>query len=113
MLEPLFTMLLEQILLKDKRFTDHEIGLQNLAKEAGVPFSRASRAINTIAKKNFSEWLNELRVDEAKTLLLSSAADKYTLEAIASMAGFGSRTNFHSVFKKQTGISPSDFKNQQ
>ncbi len=105
--------LLSMLLTEQKLYTNAELSLQSLSKQAGVPFSRASRCINLIAKKNFSEWLNEFRVAEAKTLLHSSATEKYTIEAIAQMAGFGSRSNFYSVFKRLTNYSPSDYKNMR
>jgi AraC-like DNA-binding protein len=103
---------LKKVITQSKRFTDSELTLQTLAKEVGINFPRASKAVNIVGNKNFSEWLNELRVNEAKSLLKSDASQKYTLEAIALMCGFGSRSNFHRVFKDVTGYSPGDFKNQ-
>jgi len=104
--------LIHAAMTEQKRYTNPELSLQMLATEAGVPFSRASRSINAIGKKSFSKWLNELRVEEAKQLLHSTSAEKYTLEAIAQMAGFASRSNFNAIFKQVTNTSPSDFRSK-
>jgi len=97
---------------EQKLYVNPDLSLQILANEAGVPFSRASRSINAVGKKSFSKWLNELRVEEAKQLLHSTVAETYTLEAIAQMAGFASRSNFNAIFKQVTNTSPSDFRSK-
>ncbi|MCE9540483.1 MAG: helix-turn-helix domain-containing protein [Bacteroidetes bacterium] len=102
--------LLSALMTEQKLYTDPEMSLQSLAKKADVPFSRASRSINLFANKNFSKWLNELRIEEAKRLLYSEETEKYTLEAIATMAGFASRSNFNTIFKQLTNYSPSEYK---
>ncbi|MES2591102.1 MAG: 7TM-DISM domain-containing protein [Bacteroidota bacterium] len=102
--------ILSALMTEQKLYTDPEMSLQLLAKNASVPFSRASRSINLFANKNFSKWLNELRIEEAKRLLNSEETEKYTLEAIATMAGFASRSNFNTIFKQLTNYSPSEYK---
>ncbi len=103
-------ILLSQLVSEQKLYKNPELNMHFLAKYAGLPFARASRAINTLAKKNFSEWMNEYRVEEAKLLLHSREADKYTFDAIGEMAGFKSRSSFYSVFKRVTGYMPSEYK---
>jgi two-component system response regulator YesN len=43
---------------------------------------------------------------------INKKSDNYTIEAIAYMVGFYSKSSFSTVFRKQIGITPSDYKNQ-
>jgi AraC-like DNA-binding protein len=54
-------------------------------------------------------YINEARIEHAKTLLASDE----TLTAIAESCGFGSFRTFMRVFKKREGITPGQFKAMQ
>ena len=56
---------------------------------------------------SYSEYLNALKIDLAKTLLASS--DRSSAE-IAFSCGFGSISNFHRVFSQKCGISPLEYR---
>ncbi|MBK8806560.1 MAG: AraC family transcriptional regulator [Bacteroidales bacterium] len=60
-------------------------------------------------KTNFTDYINSLRLDEAK-LLLQNSNLKFTIEHIGLECGFGSKRTFNRVFKKSTGQKPSEFK---
>lgn len=71
---------------------------------------KVSKAINLCMGMTFSQWLLKLRVDEACRRL--SDIDRYgnlTISAISESLGFRSRTHFADVFKKQTGLPPSEY----
>jgi transcriptional regulator GlxA family with amidase domain len=51
-------------------------------------------------------------VEYAKTALLSEAHTQFTLDAIGHQAGFLSKSNFFSCFKKSTGLTPLEFQNR-
>ncbi len=53
-----------------------------------------------------NEYLNEIRIERAKYMLM---ATEKSVSEIALTCGFGSQTYFSSVFKKQTGSTPSQF----
>ena len=57
---------------------------------------------------SFSKYLNRVRVEESKRLLLSS---DYTLAEIAVAVGFPDQSYFSKVFKKETNITPGMFRN--
>jgi len=61
---------------------------------------------------NFFNFVNRYRVDEAKRLMLSGQNKHLNLLGIAYSAGFNSKTTFNIAFKKQTGLSPSEFMKQ-
>lgn len=53
-------------------------------------------------------YLLMIRMEKAKELLRTK---QYSVAETAMLCGFGSISTFSSVFKKQTGISPADYKN--
>jgi AraC-like DNA-binding protein len=61
--------------------------------------------------RNFNGFINELRIKEARRLLADSKYDHLSIEGIGAMAGFSTKVTFHSIFKRQIGITPSYFRN--
>ena len=68
-----------------------------------------SRVFKEETGENFLSYLNRIRIEEAKKLLLES--DKKIYE-IAEETGFQSSVNFNYVFKRFAGISPKMFREQ-
>lgn len=100
----------EKMLIEEKMYLDPSCNLDTLANELNLSRSHLSRIINSELKTTFSDYLNVLRVNEAKKYLLMPEFSNYTLVAIGLEAGFNSKTTFNSAFKKFAGITPSSFK---
>ncbi|MCD8498734.1 MAG: AraC family transcriptional regulator [Clostridiales bacterium] len=66
-----------------------------------------SRIFKDEMKVNFNIYVNQLRVEAAKKLLLN---DSVPLVDIASQAGFDGQSYFSKVFKKMTGVTPGKFR---
>lgn len=64
-------------------------------------------------KRNFYDLVNSYRVEEAKRLLLDPKNSNYTILSVGFEAGFNSKTTFNTVFKKFTGLSPTEFKERK
>lgn len=90
--------------------TQQEYTVKKFAEEIGVKEKYVSLVINSCFNKNFNGLLNEYRIREAKRILDSSDSHKYTLEALSAGLGFKSRSNFVSVFKRETGLTPSEYR---
>ncbi|MBC8755296.1 helix-turn-helix domain-containing protein [Kordia sp. YSTF-M3] len=87
--------------------------LGTLAKKLKTNPKYLSKVINKHYEKNFSSYLNELRVQYIITKLKSDSKFRnYTIKAIAEEAGFGNTESFSKAFYKNTGISPSYFVKQ-
>ena len=82
----------------------------SLSEIIGISSHQLSQCINRIYDKNFYDYINFHRVNEAKQLMQNSQYENFKIEVIGEKAGFNSRTTFFSVFKKFTGESPSAFK---
>lgn len=86
-----------------------DFSLEKLAQRLGVHTRTVSRAINYVFGVNFSTLLSQYRVKKACRMLSSDDYSNVTIQAIATDVGFKSRTNFASVFKKLTGLSPNEY----
>ena len=98
---------------KDKLYQDPELTLQNLAEKIQLPPYQVSLAINEGMKKKFYDLINSYRVEEAKRLLLDLKNKDYTILSVGFEAGFNSKTTFNTVFKKFTGMTPTEYRSQQ
>ena len=85
--------------------------IDTLAGIIGSNRQYTSLAINRILGKNFPQLLGEIRIKEAcRRLADVENYGNITLEGLATECGFRSRTNFISVFKKMTGLTPSEYR---
>ncbi|MES2426255.1 MAG: AraC family transcriptional regulator [Bacteroidota bacterium] len=97
-------------LMKTERlFLDNELGLPELAKEMNVSPHDLSYLLNEGFGVNFFQFINSYRIEEAKQLMLSEKYRHLNILGIAYSAGFNSKTTFNTAFKKETGLSPSQF----
>jgi len=69
--------------------------------------NKLDELLTHIKRLSFADWLNTLRIEYAKNLLLTH--NKYTIDAISSMSGYSSRSAFYAAFKKVTNITPTEF----
>lgn len=97
---------------KEKLYLNTKLTLKECAKSIGTNEKYLSNYLNKNHKLNFNTFINNYRIEAAKKMLLSDDSDKYTIEAIAQMSGFNSKSSFNSVFKKYTGFTPSEFKSE-
>jgi AraC-like DNA-binding protein len=73
--------------------------------------SYLSKIINEEYKVNFHLFINTFRVEDVKKCLADKMYDKYNLDGIAEKCGFVSSSALCKVFKKITGVTPSQYKN--
>jgi len=89
-----------------------EVGfsIEKAAMLTGVHSRRISKILNSVYHKNFNSMVQELRIMEACRMLASpSTSGTLNMAGIASKLGFKSRTYFSEVFKKQTGLTPTEY----
>lgn len=101
---------IKALLEKNKLFLYNELSLASISKETGYSPKLISSVINQHAKKNFNDFVNHYRIEEAKKLLKLPDSNKYTIASIAFDSGFNSLSSFNSAFKKIEGSTPSQFR---
>lgn len=99
---------LEHHMLNDKPWLKVDLTLAQLAQGVNVNSHHLSQTINLHFGKSFACYINEYRVNEACKLLLDSKS-KAVLE-VALESGFASKSSFNTLFKKQTGLTPSEYR---
>jgi AraC-like DNA-binding protein len=101
-----------QALMRDQKpFMQSDFSLPDLAQQLGVSIHLLSQAINNGLGKTFFELVAEYRVAEAKRLLKDQPNIK--IEEIAGQVGYNSKSSFNTAFRKITGMTPSEFREQK
>jgi AraC-like DNA-binding protein len=87
-----------------KPYLEPELSLQKLALGIEIPEKQLSQLINQYIGKHFFDYINEYRINEAKTLL-KEQTDLTVLEILYQI-GFNSKSSFYTAFKKETQQTP-------
>lgn len=98
------------VVVNDQLYLDSEISLVQLSKHIEKSTQKTSELINQYAKRNFNDFINYYRIQEAKRMLLDGNWNNYTISAIAFDVGFSSLSSFNAAFKKFERTTPSTFK---
>ncbi|MBS5550987.1 MAG: AraC family transcriptional regulator [Bacteroides sp.] len=93
-----------------KVYLRFHVTIQDLSREIGINRTYLSNFINETYGENFNNWINGLRINEAKYKILTTSED--SLSEIARKVGFADLAHFSKIFKRKEGISPSDWKKQ-
>lgn len=96
-------------LAESKAYLRPDISLAIFAKEAGLSPRILSRSINGYLKMNFFDFINRMRVEQAKALLLEVDGKGHNIDSIFEECGFRSRSTYFMVFKKIEGKTPSQW----
>lgn len=106
------------LLVKFKRLMENEkpyleagLTVDDVCKKISTNRSYLSQMIHENFNQNFNGFINELRIKEARRLLADPKYNHLSIEGIGSMSGFSTKVTFHSIFKKQIGVTPSYFRN--
>jgi len=86
-----------------------EYKLKDLADELSIPTHTISQVLNNKMNKSFSELMNSYRIHEAKKLLQEK--ENLSIISIAYSVGFNNKVSFNNSFKKHTGYTPSEYRN--
>ncbi|MFA8451033.1 MAG: helix-turn-helix domain-containing protein [Bacteroidales bacterium] len=93
-----------------KPYLNCDLHIQDIAVALEVPVHVLSFILNHHLEKNFFDFINYYRIEEVKRRLHDSKYDALTIIAIAFDCGFNSKASFNRLFKKNTGITPSQYK---
>ncbi len=87
-----------------------EVSLNEVAKVVGLSPERFSRLFRSSLGLTFTEYRNQLRLDECRRKLLEGS-DPIT--RIALEAGFQSLSQFHRCFRRAEGITPREYRRRK
>ena len=86
-----------------------KLKLSDVADHVYVSQWHLSKILNQHVEKSFSDILNNARIEKAKELLWEPSL---RIGDIAEKVGFLDMAHFSRVFKKYTGLSANEFRNQ-
>ncbi|MDH7446257.1 helix-turn-helix domain-containing protein [Aquimarina sp. 2201CG14-23] len=101
---------LEFLMKEVKIYRNPNLGLESVAKKLKISSNYLSQLVNKLTGKNFADYINTFRVEDAKLKLRNVNFINYTIVGIALESGFNSKSTFYSAFKKIAGISPSIYR---
>lgn len=88
-------------------FTKTDLKISELADALQTPEYMVLKVIQAEGYNNFSRYVNSIRIESAKEMLLSM---EKSIISIALTAGFGSLSQFNRVFKDQLGMTPTQYR---
>ena len=94
----------------DKFYLSDDVSLSNVASQLNTTTHHLSQVINESKGITFQKLIARYRIEEAKQLLRNKKYDQTTIENIAEMVGYNSKSAFNTTFKKHTGLTPTDFR---
>lgn len=101
---------LDRVMAEQVLYLDNNLHLSDLARKVGVIPEELSETLNLYARKNFYEYINDLRVDHAARMLASDDYRKMPLIDLAFESGFNSKSTFYKQFRLKFGETPSAFR---
>ena len=102
---------LERIMREEHAYRSNDISLDKLAAMLGSNRTYISRVINRYADKSFWGYVNMYRIAEA-TEILSDLNNEVQIKNIYEVLGYNSAASFFRVFREETGISPSKYREE-
>jgi AraC-like DNA-binding protein len=98
------------LMTSDKPFLSQDLTLQKLSERLKTSSHNLSEVINTKMHQSYFDFINQYRIEEFKSRLADPESERYNLLSIAFDSGFQSKGTFNSIFKKFTGMTPSEYK---
>lgn len=101
---------LERCIHIGKPYLNTELTMPLLAEQLKISPHHLSQVINEQYRLNFSDFINQHRIEEMKSRLSDPAYHHIKIEQIAFDTGFNSKSTFQAAFKKFTGTTPSTYR---
>lgn len=95
---------MERLMLKEHLYKDNSISVELVSKKLNTNRTYLARMMRDEFGTTFVNYINTLRVEEAKRLIRENKNER--LEDIALMCGFASASTFTKTFKAITGVTP-------
>lgn len=90
----------------EQNISNEQLDVQLICDMLHISRVQLYRKVKSLLKTNINEYILSARILKAKSYLLEG---EYTVAEIAAKTGFSTSSYFSTVFKKMTGVSPSDF----
>ena len=94
--------------MAQKRYCEYDKSREEIAAELGTTKEALHHYFMVKKGIDFKSWRTELRIEEAKRMLIENK--EFSINIIGEMSGFSDRSNFHRQFVKLVGCSPKQWR---
>lgn len=102
---------LEKLMQEEEVYKENLLTKERVADLLGTNRTYLSQVINEQTQQNFTQYVNNYRINEAIRLLSNPETD-IPLKAVASEVGFNSMSTFYKIFQNTVGIPPKQYRNK-
>jgi len=104
---------MEACMSEQKLYREPLLTLKDIAEKASVPAHYVSQILNETLNEKFYDYINRYRIEECKKILSTQSQNNKTILEVLYHVGFNSKSVFNNAFKKNVGMTPSEFKRAQ
>jgi AraC-like DNA-binding protein len=104
---------IDRMMRDSKIYCDPNLTINDLSDAVSIPVRKLSQIIKIQYQKNFYEFINSYRIEEAKRMLKSQEYRYRTIMEVYIEAGFNSKSVFNEFFKNIVNMTPSEYKKSQ
>jgi AraC-like DNA-binding protein len=91
-------------------FLDSSLTIQDLANQMNLNVRDISILINQTIGQHFFDFVNQYRIEKAKSILKNPDKKALTILEILYEVGFNSKSSFNTAFKNYTGFTPTQYR---
>mgnify|MGYP000164772549 CR=1 FL=1 len=95
---------------EEKIHHNPSLSRDDVAQKLQISNGYLSQIIKENTSGNFSDFISHHRVKDVQKMLKNDVFDNYSLLSIGLECGFNSKTSFYTNFKKETGLTPKEYK---
>ena len=96
----------ESVVMDKKLYLQPDLTLNSLSEAVNIKPHHLSQVFSSALGITFFDYINRLRIEESKSLLLEN---NNTVLTTAMKSGFANKASFNKYFKAVTGVTPSEF----
>jgi len=105
------TKILFERMQRERLYADHDLRVGKLAVMLGLPEYQLRKRINqTLGYRNFNQFVNRFRIEEAGQRLCSDP--RLPVLSVALDVGFRSISSFNTAFQNYFGMAPTAYRKQ-
>ena len=95
---------------EEKIYLNPDLSLAKLGEQLNLNTKQVSQIINQTQQINYSQFVANYRVEDAKRMLASNEHSSAKIATIAYDCGFNSLSSFNKAFKKLVGITAKEYR---
>ena len=105
-----YITVIEKVIKENKLYLDKDLSIAKISSHTQLKPRDISQIINQGLSQGFTDFINGYRVEAFKKMIKEESSKNFTIVAIATDCGFKSSSSFYAAFKKHTGITPNQYK---